>query len=69
MASEHCTNGRPKFYATENVTKNYYMDDSQQIHKYDNVLIKKSNKKQTHVSPIRGNVGVYKVGTAGIKEF
>ena len=34
------------------------MDGLQQIHKYDNLLITKSNQKQAHVSPIRGTGGV-----------
>ena len=44
------------------------MDDLQQIRKWDNILIKKSDKKQTHVSPIRVTGGVYKVCTAVIKD-
>ena len=45
----------------KNVTKNFHVDDSLQIHKYNNVLI-------TCVYPIRGTGGVYKVCTSIIKD-
>ena len=44
------------------------MDESQRIHKYGNVIILKTDKKQTNVSSVRGTGGVYKVGTTGIKD-
>ena len=46
--------------------KNCHVDDSQQIHKYNKVLLTISNKKQKHVSLIKITVGVYKVYTDGI---
>ena len=36
--SAHSTNGWPELDATKNVTNNCHVDNSQWIHKYDNVL-------------------------------
>ena len=36
----------------------FYVDDSQRIHNYDNLLMTKSNKKQTYISLIRGTGGM-----------
>ena len=44
------TNGQPKLYAMENAMKDFHVDDSQQIHKYDNIGIKKSNKTKIYFS-------------------
>ena len=66
--SAHCTNEGHKLDAMKTVTENGHMDDSKWIHKYNNLLITKSNKKQTYLSLIRGTGGVYKVCTARIKD-
>ena len=47
MTSAHYISRQTEFDATRNMTKNYHADDSQQIHKYDNVF--KNHIKNKHM--------------------
>ena len=44
--SARCTNGQTKLDAMKNRTNNCYVDDSQQIHKYNTLLIKEQDKNK-----------------------
>ena len=56
----NCKDRLPELNVMKSLMKNYHADESQEIHKYGNLLIKKI---KIHVSAIRLNEDVYKVCT------